>query len=34
MKKILDIIRIVFNGIAEGRAKTYEERLRQRGIRL
>jgi hypothetical protein len=34
MKKILNIIKIIFDGIVEGRTKAYEARLRHRGIML
>jgi hypothetical protein len=34
MKKFLNIIKIVFDGIVEGRTKAYEARMKQRGITL
>jgi hypothetical protein len=34
MKKVLNVLTIIFSSIAEGRAKAYEARLRHRGIML
>lgn len=34
MKKILSFVKAVFEGIAEGRTKAYEARLRERRIIL